>query len=579
MHRLRNLQSCMLAYGAPVVLCAVALVWVLRLWRADLSTPLCYTGDGLLYTSWIRSVLDQGWYLSDPRLGAPDGMDMRDFPLDDNLHFFLLKLLGLLAPNAPLCYNLYYLLTFPLAAISALIVLRRWQISYLPAVVCSLLYAFLPYHFFRLGHLFLASYYLVPLFVLLLVRLHGGARFAGKGAWGWTLAAVLVCLLVSSAGIYYAFFACFFLLVVGLHAGLQRLSLRPVGAAAFLLAVLVTGVAINLLPHLVHRFDREGNPAAVPRAPFMAEYFGLKPAQLLLPASLHRLGFLARFKQRYNATAPLVNENDSSSLGFVAGAGFLVLIGRLFWQQRDWARPGLLDTLALLTLAALALAVVGGGGTFFSYLVSAKIRAYNRICVYLAFFALAAVAWCLDRLAWTRRPAVLAALLFVGLADQTSPAFIPSAATRERFQADADYFQAIGKALPAGSMIFQLPFVAYPEATPIHRLEDHDHLRAYLHTRTLRWSHGTMKGTAPERWQQHVASRPPEEMVRLLTGAGFAGIYVNRLGYVDGAADLERTLTQLLGSPMTSSDGQMLFFFLARTSGPSDELRLGKRGS
>jgi phosphoglycerol transferase len=530
---------------------------------------LLYQGDGLLYLAWVRTTLDEGWYLTNPRLGAPGVMDLRDFPLVDGLHFAAIKLIGLAAPGAGLCYNLYYLLTFPLTTLSALFSLRRLRIAYLPALTVSLLYAFLPYHFFRIGHLFLAAYYLVPLVALLLVRLHAGRAASRREKAG----GLLVCLLVGSAGVYYAFFACFFFVVVGLHAALVRRSGRPAAAAGVLAGTVVLGVGINLLPHLAGGLGQGHNHAAVPRSPEMAELFALKPAQLLLPTSLHRLGPLARFKDRYNRSAPLVNENDSSALGLVAAGGFLFLLGRLFWRLRDWERPDLLDTLGLLTAAGLALAVVGGGGTLFSYLVSPKIRGYCRISAYLGFFALAAVAWGLGRWLARRRPApavawaAAALLVLVGVADQTSPAFVPSPAARERYAADAEWFSAVEGSVPPGSMIFQLPYVAYPEGARLHRLEDHDHLRAYLHTRTLRWSYGTMKGRETERWQLHVASLPPGAMARALAEAGFAGVYLNREGYADCAA-LEQGFREALGSsPLVSPDGRMVFFPLPACRG------------
>ena len=49
--------------------------------------------------------------------------------------------------------------------------LRRLRLGRLAALAPAVLYASMPFHFFRLGgHLFLASYYLVPLMVWLALR-------------------------------------------------------------------------------------------------------------------------------------------------------------------------------------------------------------------------------------------------------------------------------------------------------------------------------------------------------------------------------------------------------------------------
>src|SRR5205085_1170895 len=105
----------------------------------------------------------------------PTGLDMHDFPLVDNLHFLIIKLIGLAGASAALTLNLYYLLGFPLATLSALFVMRRVGVSVPIGLVASLLFTFLPYHFERgIWHLFLSAYYLVPLMVLVVVRIGQG---------------------------------------------------------------------------------------------------------------------------------------------------------------------------------------------------------------------------------------------------------------------------------------------------------------------------------------------------------------------------------------------------------------------
>jgi phosphoglycerol transferase len=73
-------------------------------------------------------------------------------------------LLSVFTHNPFLVTNIYYLLTFPLITLTSLYVLRRFNLSYVPALCCSLLYAFLPFHFMRNeSSLNVAAYYVVPL--------------------------------------------------------------------------------------------------------------------------------------------------------------------------------------------------------------------------------------------------------------------------------------------------------------------------------------------------------------------------------------------------------------------------------
>ena len=107
----------------------------------------------------------------------------------------------------------------------------------------------------------------------------------------------------------------------------------------------------------------------------------------------------------------------------------------------------------------------------------------------------------------------------------------------------------------------------------VHRMHWYDHLRGYLHSHSLRWSYGAMRGRYGDVWQSRVAAEPPSEMARRLALAGFGGIYLDRCGYDDSGAGLERKLTRLLGvRPLTSRDGRFSFFPLA---GHADSLVRG----
>src|SRR5207253_5511652 len=158
-------------YLTAATLCIGILMWLLELWRVDLAAPFTYAADSLFYEMLVQSTVENGWYLHNDRLGAPYGLDMRDFPLADSLHFAIVRLIGLATPNPIVAFNVFFLLTFPLTAVIALFVLRRFAVSYGPALIASLLYAFLPYHLLRNCQLFFAAYYLVPLMVLVIVWL------------------------------------------------------------------------------------------------------------------------------------------------------------------------------------------------------------------------------------------------------------------------------------------------------------------------------------------------------------------------------------------------------------------------
>lgn len=577
-------------YAAVVALCLFVLGRAFRLRSADLSIPFTATSDGLVYMTWVKGMIENGWYLHNPALGAPGGQDMHDYPVPDLLHLLSLKLLSVLFRDPGRTVNVFFLAGFPLAALTALFALRRLRVAAVPAAVAAVAYAFLPCHLLRGEmHLFLSAYYLVPLAVLLVLRLFQDGGFVVRPpASGWlprpdlavgrTAGALVVALLVGLAGIYYAFFSCFFLGVAGVTASLWRRTVCPLVAACCLIAVITGGVVVSVSPTLLYQHRHGANPEAVARPPQAAELYGLKVVQMLLPIHHHRLESFAHAREVYsNPDTPLITENEYATLGLAGGVGFLVLVGRLLWR-RPGSAPKLLDGLSVLNAAGVLLATVGGFVALFAYYVTPMIRAYNRVSVFLGFFALAAVALLLDAL-WRRFAArslpgravgvaCAAALLGGALLDQVTPGLSLARAAREaQYRAEGAFIRQVESAVPPGTMVFQLPYTPFPESAPPGRMFDYDHFRAYLHSHTLRWSYGAMRGRPGDQWLREVAGKPLPEMVETLRQAGFGGIYLDRWGFADGGSALEAELTGLLGvGPLASADGRLSFFSLTEYS-------------
>jgi phosphoglycerol transferase len=566
-----------LAYAAAAGLAVLIFAFVFRLWDAPWRVPWAYQADALNTLMWIKGLVENGWYLSNPALGSPLGLEMHDFPLAETANFLELKFLALGVRSPGLLWNLYYFLSFPLTALTALFVLRRLDLPYGPSLVASLLYTFLPYHFARMltGHLFLASYYLVPLLILLSLEIcRERLPFFGGRLVGRSLAAVAICLLAASSGVYYAFFGCFFLLVAGVFTSLRRRSGRPLAAAAVLVAVLTAGAGANIAPTLLYRRAHGPNEAAVIRNPRDPESLGLRLSQLLLPVTGHRIPALAALKARYNrALGSEFHESDMATLGVVGSLGFVGLLGALL--RRGGPRPGLElpNHLSVLNAAAVLLATVSGGGMLLSLVGGAWIRCYNRISIFIAFFALAGVAWLLaqlqQRLGNSARArlgfaAGLAGILALGVLDQTHKGFLPAYPDLRRvFVDDQAFVRGLEARLPAGAAVFQLPYVRFPESCTLHALHDYDPLRPYLHSRRLRWSYAAMAGRTADLWQRRVVEKGPAAMLEEIALAGFSGLYVDRAGFADRGQQLEDQLVPLLGGPsVVSADERFLFFDL-----------------
>ncbi len=568
-------------YLLVVGVTALILIGILRLWEADFATPFGEAGDSLCAQAWMKSVLDHGWFLHNPSLGAPWGSDLYDFPMTDNVHFFVIRMLCTFVTSPGLLFNLYFLLQFPLIACVGLFVLRRLGVNDGLAVVGSVLFTFLPYHLSRgLGHVFLASYYLVPIQILFAVRLGQGENLLTlakkRGMVSRACLIALLSFLIAGVGVYYAFFGCFLYLLAGAYARLQGHGWRPLAKGSALCVATVLSIGVHLAPVITHRLNDGPNPEAIARPVSDAELFGLKVAHLLLPISGHRAAWLADLKNRYLADGYLNNENTDAALGILASCAFVYLLVCLVRRKSgvNNNRQTALETLAAMNLGAILLGTVGGFGILFSLLVTSWIRAYNRISIFVAFMALAAGGLALtslvDRLprkSWISvvYAGALFLLLTFGIWDQTSPLTTPDYARLcSSHAADTAFFGELETSLPQGAMIFQLPYIVYPEARPFGRWTSYDHFRPYLASTSLRWSFGSFRGRPADAFQHVICACRPEQMLRVLVLLEYEGVLVDRYAYADGAEALEQALANLTGeSPRASGDGRWSYFGLA----------------
>src|SRR5207244_620398 len=83
-----------LAAVLTVAVTGAALASLTRIDRARWDVPLEYDGDSLLMQAIVQTALERPWYLATPRLGAPDGQAMYDYPCADTLDILLVKTIG-----------------------------------------------------------------------------------------------------------------------------------------------------------------------------------------------------------------------------------------------------------------------------------------------------------------------------------------------------------------------------------------------------------------------------------------------------------------------------------------------------
>jgi hypothetical protein len=558
-----------LIFGAAAMLLALAgAAVVLELWDADLHVPFAYTGDATLNLTFIKGALDHAWYFENPDLGAPNGQELYDYPVfaGETLNVLLFRLLGLGTGDPALVINLFFLLTFPLVALTAFITLRRLPVSRGIALVIALLYAFLPYHFQRGEvHLFLAAYYAVPLGAYLAIAVFRGDRLFG--GWRTTLVTAVMCAVVATASGsgYYAVFTVLLVAMASVLRFVVRREREALVAGCAVVAAIAAVFLVEVAPTIVYRAVNGTDDVVAKRYWFESENYSLRLTNLLLPVDGHRIGALARMKAEYGEQIPQT-EARSATLGLVASLGFVWLVAVALAACAGAARRyelGLHSGLAALTVVAVLIATTGGFSTFIA-VIWPQIRSWNRLSVFIAFFSLAAVALLLGLLERRlRRPVMavlLAGVLVVGFLDQTTKSYVPQYdAVKSAWSRDEAFFSALDDRLPNDAMVVQVPYEPFPEP-PSAINGGYDAAKAYLHSERVRWSYGAMRGR-PDDWLAAIADKPATEVVAAARQEGFAGILLDRLAYGPAAAAKETEFRAATGgTPMPSPDGRYVFF-------------------
>jgi len=589
------------ALATAVVATLVAIV-DLKLWRIDPHVPIFdITGDGAYYLATVKDVVENGWFWHNPDLAAPFGQTNFDFaaPFGDVAHFVIVKALGIVLGDPVVVFNAFFLICFPLIAAIAYAVLRDLGAGRAPALVAAVLFVFVPYHLARNEtHLFLTSYYAIPLAVWLVVTLAEGRRLLdrARAARRRTLLVVGVCLVVGAASNYYAVFALLLLVTVVPVAALARRSRAIALQGAAVTALVAASFALWHSPAIIYPLVHGANEGVAKRQPSDSETFGLKLTYMVIPRPEHRIGFMAQRGKAYLANTTQRGEGFDPSLGIVATVGFaaallVLLTTGLGGGGAASPRRSQIATAGAVALSSFLVGTVGGVSALIAFEISPQVRAWNRLSLVIAFAALLAIALLLtslsERMRARGRPAwaltaVVALVGLAGLYDQTSPSDTPSyPAIKASWKVDADFVSAIEQRLPGEAKILQLPYMSYPENGQLNAISDYGLFKGYFHSDRLRWSYGAIEGR-PTDWLANHRALTPAQLAAAATAAGFSGVYLDTYGYPgNGASETAAAIGQVAGAdpPLVSADQRLQFFDLqpaarrlqSRTTGAARE--------
>lgn len=535
-------------------------------------------GDALLGEMLVKSISENGpkGNLINERIGAPERSTLVETPFLDWIYVLEVWIISFFVKNPGVNSVIFLWTGYILAAVTMFYLMKKLKFRDSISFVIGLLFAFSTYHSYRgLIHGTLSNYFLVPIAVLLAIYigtrdiddtvLSVSANQTRNRLWLAFLA-----LLLGFTNIYFVAFGLILMAVgflyriikAGIHKKQWKYLVYP--------ALTVVGVAVSLAPKVIFTM-RHGETGVAVRNLIDTDTYGLRIVQMLLPAVFSKFEKWTGVTHKYMSQLPEITETYLAAIGLIAVAGFVFLCGYLIvnYVKKPKEKNTLLTFSSLCVLVCVLVAVSGGFGMVFNFFVMAEIRCYNRITIYIICFCLIAVAALLQK--YAKRKAVLgaalAALLVIGALDQVSYYERGYWKGRSEVAANyADFYGQVEDTMEEGDMIYQLPFMEFPEKPNMNNLSCYQQLSGYVYTDTLKWSHGGMQGRnmqAQYLWKDNGLSRAFVEGIR---ESGFEGVCIDMNGFKEEERPsvLAFYSDELGLTPVVSGDG-MLYFYDLRT--------------
>ncbi len=568
----RRLLAWMLVIFAPLIIAFVAF----KGWQWDFSVPFVYNRNDdvwqLILTKWL---LDNGWILNNPFLGAPDIAHghYNSAAQASSLHSIIMKFIGVFVVDSVKVQNFYYFLNFSLISVTSYVACRILNVSRLFSVPAGILFSLGLTRLNAPYFAFISNYFMIPLAIVIVVWCAKGEYLSDdrkdirtalldlrKSKKFWL--SLLIAFFVAISDGYYAFFT---MLLLGLSSALvffHKPSLRVVnGLIPLFFAGIIMGTALMEMSPLTqyrNAHHEEFFPGGIQDPsltihPFEAEVYASTLKTMLIPNLNHRVAWLARlgkYMTESGARSRSFGYGIQSQLGSITSLGFLLLLslflyprwilGNKFVNNYSGTMQSSEAGTVLYMFAVMAgfifiCETLGGLGSLIAF-VYPFIRAYERLSFFLIFIVLMSIGffltyYCSERIKNHPLTIIVVTLVtIIFLLDQ-----IPVNLARsmelphvKRFLAERELVHAVEESLKPGDMVYQYPYAQYMAPSPYYGMGSQAQMRSYLHSHYLRWSNGASKNSSVDIWHRNLAKLPPVELFSEMVIYGFKGALVDR---------------------------------------------------
>lgn len=464
--------------------------------------------------------------------------------------------------------NIYYFAGYFLTAWGMYIAMRVLKKEPWIAACCGILYTFLPYHYLRgESHIFLACYYMVPIGCAVIVRLLDLDEAKDRLFY---IGCMIVAILMGITDIYYSVFWVILLLFVVVFIFINTTNIKQTLVTLSIGFIPFLSLGVVNIPYLYNSFTKH----SVSNNSFILSsesertlsdllFYGLRISQLLYPIQNHRLTTLAKFRD--NLDQYLGNdETRMVSLGLVMAIGFIISLAVLLINKNN-KLVSKIKKYGLLNVFIIFVASIGGLNIYVG-LISANIRCYNRMSIFIAAFSLMTLAEIIQSV-WEKQDKkrilvlVVFSITLFGVWDQTAP--FSQEEYAENWNIDHNtktMVQEIDSLTREDAQIIMFPIILKGNGALIHDMRNYEQSWNAAYSDNLKWITGRTAGY--RQWLSALSVLSTKEALDYILLEDIDGIWLDENGYsMDEFSEVKCALDNRIGNPIVISETGKQYYY------------------
>jgi len=557
-------------FAIPLATFATAF-WVLGVRIGQISRPWSESGEILNYYIKAQSLSESGSTQQIARLGWPFLSDgAKDF--SSNWLVEGIWRILLLFNDPILTVNLFLLATFSIIALITYFTWRVLGFSQQISAIAAFALSFLPWHLQKMfSDPDFVFYIAAPLLVLTFVSF---VKWQIESKAKYLITAFASIFIISITYKDFWIFSLIFLIAFYIYSFTTAVKIDFKRIFGFFTLILLIPISIFIsfiyqksiqnYPMVSSVTNQDSTPLEISSGSF---------SSLIAPSPLSGIPFFSSIRRSFDN---LVSFNGSSTLSWNSAIGALMIIIALWvifslafgskgsLVNKTFIASNLNTYLAklflLLFLVGLGFYWTTGLGTIFGFTFSSSITAWERIYIFMIYFAFASVMLFakqagpyLIRKKQIKTGALLLTLVVIFLDQILNPYPTNVAAAEAKYLEAKEFSSILNTKIPENCAILQIPVLPYPaKELPINDFQAYDHLWLALADLDSNFSYGAHLQTQQFSWQKNLNESDPTKLLLQAAAVGYCVVVVD-LAAFESRVETGNQWIKAVGAPLAVS--------------------------